>query len=89
MSQNEYLFYEVAIGRFFSVIGIVSAYLTAEATAQGLATCILGWVDDEKAREACGVEEKIHLVITLGYAAEGDKLRTKKRKDRSELVTEV
>ena len=70
-------------------IGIVSAYLTAEATAQGLSTCILGWVDAEKAKEACDVEEKIHLVITLGYAAEGDKLRTKKRKDRAELVTEV
>ena len=70
-------------------IGIVSAYLTAEATAQGLSTCILGWVDDKKAGEACGVAEKIHLVITLGYAAEGDKLRTKKRKDREELVTEV
>lgn len=70
-------------------IGIVSAYLTAEAAAQGLSTCILGWVDAEKAKEACGVEEKIHLVITLGYAAEGDKLRTKKRKDRAELVTEV
>ena len=70
-------------------IGIVAAYLTAEATAQGLSTCILGWVDDEKARAACGVQEKVHLVIALGYAAEGDKLRTKKRRDLTELVTEV
>lgn len=29
-------------------IGIAAAYLTAEATAQGLSTCILGWLDDEK-----------------------------------------
>lgn len=70
-------------------IGIATAYLTAEATAQGLSTCILGWVDDEKAREACGIRDKVHLVITLGYAAEGDKLRPKKRKDRQELITEV
>ena len=28
-------------------IGILAAYLTAEATAQGLGTCILGWFDDE------------------------------------------
>ena len=31
-------------------IGIAAAYLTAEATAQGLGTCILGWLDDEKIR---------------------------------------
>lgn len=29
-------------------IGIATAYLTAEATAQGLGTCILGWFDDKK-----------------------------------------
>ena len=32
-------------------IGIACAYLTAEATAQGLSTCILGWFDDEKVRK--------------------------------------
>jgi len=29
-------------------IGIAAAYLTAEATAQGLSTCILGWLDDDR-----------------------------------------
>ena len=29
-------------------IGIVSAYITAEAAARGLSTCILGWFDDGK-----------------------------------------
>lgn len=70
-------------------IGIVAAYLTAEAAAQGLSTCILGWVDDAKVRKACGLNEKVHLVITLGYATEADKLRTKKRKELTELVSEV
>ena len=70
-------------------IGILAAYLTAEATAQGLSTCILGWVDDAKAKEACGINEKIHLVITLGYAKAEDKLRKKVRKDLAELVTEM
>lgn len=70
-------------------IGIAAAYLTAEATAQGLGTCILGWVDDAKIRQACGAEGKAHLVITVGYAAAEDQLRPKKRKDLSELVTEV
>ena len=69
-------------------IGIAAAYLTAEATAQGLSTCILGWLDDKKLRQICGVEHPVRLVITLGYAREDDKLRPKKRKELAELVTE-
>ena len=67
-------------------IGIMTAYLTAEATAQGLSTCILGWLDDEKIRQVVGTNSATRLVITLGYATEGDKLRQKKRKDMGELV---
>ena len=67
-------------------IGIMTAYLTAEATAQGLSTCILGWLDDEKIRAAIGTEHPTRLVITLGYAKEDEKLRPKKRKELGELV---
>ncbi len=67
-------------------IGIVAAYMTAEATAQGLSTCILGWLDDAEIRELCGSEGTVRLVITLGYAKEGDPLRPKKRKDMEDLV---
>ena len=67
-------------------IGIVAAYITAEATAQGLSTCILGWLDDGELRTLCGVEGTVRLVITLGYAKEGDPLRPKKRKDLDDLV---
>ena len=62
-------------------IGIVTAYLTAEAAAQGLSTCILGWLDDSKIREICGLTQPVRLVITLGYAREGDPLRKKVRKE--------
>ncbi len=68
-------------------IGIVAAYITAEAAAQGLGSCMLGWLDDEKIRTICGLDGAIRLVITIGYAKEGDKLRPKKRKDLDELVT--
>ena len=68
-------------------IGIASAYITAEATAQGLGSCILGWLDDNKLREICGVEGAVRLVITIGYPSADDKLRNKKRKDLSEIVT--
>jgi len=67
-------------------IGILAAYITAEAAAQGLGTCILGWLDDEKIREICSLDAPVRLVITVGYPKEGDKLRQKKRKDMSEIV---
>lgn len=70
-------------------IGIATAYLTAEAAVQGLATCILGWFDDDKIREICGLDKAVRLVITLGYAQADDKLRTKKRKSMDELVKEI
>ena len=70
-------------------IGIATAYLTAEATAQGLSTCILGWFDDEKIRKICGINHPVRLVITLGYAHAEDELRAKKRKERSELMKEI
>ena len=68
-------------------IGIAVSYLTAEAAAQGLSTCILGWLDDDKIRAICGLNQPVRLVVTLGYAKEGDKLRPKKRKALSELVS--
>ena len=66
-------------------IGIAAAYLTAEAAAQGLGTCILGWFDDDKIRQACDLTHPVRLVVTLGYPA--DTLRTKKRKDMDTLVS--
>jgi len=69
-------------------IGIVTAYITAEAAAQGLGSCILGWFDDEKIRALCDIQYPVRLVITLGYPKEGDPLRSKKRKALSELVSE-
>lgn len=69
-------------------IGIAAAYLTAEATAQGLGSCILGWLDDEKIRKICGLSHPVRLVITLGYSAE-DALRPKKRKSLEELAVQL
>ena len=67
-------------------IGIAAAYLTAEAAAQGLGTCILGWLDDEKIRAICGLKHPVRLVVTVGYPA--DESRPKKRKSLEELVSE-
>ena len=70
-------------------IGIVAAYITAEAAAQGLGTCILGWFEDDDIRRICGLEGAVRLVITIGYPKENDKLREKKRKSLDELVTQL
>ena len=68
-------------------IGIATAYLTAEATSQGLETCILGWLDDKKIRKICDLKHAVRLVIALGYPKENYELREKKRKTFDELVT--
>lgn len=65
-------------------IGILAAYLTAEAAAQGLGSCILGWLDDEPLRRLCGVDRAVRLVITLGYPKE-DTVPPKKRKSAEHL----
>lgn len=70
-------------------IGIAAAHLTAQATTLSLGTCILGWFDDERVREICGLEYPVRLVITLGYPDAGDVLREKKRRDMQELVSFV
>ncbi len=69
-------------------IGIVTAYLTAEATAQGLGTCILGWFDDDKIRAICDLRHPVRLVIAMGYPHRDDTLRAKKRKSVAELISE-
>ena len=70
-------------------IGIVSAYITAAAAAEGIGSCILGWLDSQKICEICSLDGAVRLVITLGYATEDDELRKKKRKPISELVSYV
>lgn len=68
-------------------MGIAAAYLTAEATVQGLGSCILGWLDSEKICRICALDSPVRLVIALGYAKEDDVLRPKKRRPLEELVT--
>lgn len=67
-------------------IGIVAAYITAEAESQGLGSCILGWLDSDKIKEICSLSGEVRLVISIGYPTADYKLRPKKRKDLDELV---
>ena len=67
-------------------IGIAAAYLTAAATENGLSTCILGWLDDDRIRKICNLGHPVRLVVTLGYP-KNDTIRDKQRKPVEELVS--
>ena len=69
-------------------IGIATAHLCLAATAQGLSTCILGWLDAKKVCAVLGLDEKtrVRLVIAVGYAAPDDTLRKKQRKPLEEVA---
>jgi nitroreductase len=67
-------------------IGIAASHLVCAACEEGLSTCILGWLDDQRLREICDLDAPVRLVIALGYAAPDDALREKKRKRADELI---
>ena len=70
--------------RQFSLIdiGIAAAHFCLQATELGLGTCMLGWFDEKKIKQLLGIPRatRIGLLVTLGYAAAGDRLREKSRK---------
>lgn len=68
-------------------IGIATASLVYQATAEGLGTCIIGWVDDRKIRKVLGIpsSRKVELVITVGYT--DNRLREKSRKPPGDVIT--
>lgn len=63
-------------------IGIASEHFCLQATELGLGTCMIGWFNEKKIKQLLNIPEKrkVGLVITLGYAPEGYKLRKKIRK---------
>jgi len=70
-------------------IGILVSYITSQATAEGLGSCILGWFDEEELRKLCNVKHPVRLAVTLGYPKAGEQLRPKKRKALSDLISEI
>ena len=65
-------------------IGIATAFMTLEAKNQGVSNCILGWFDEVKIQKLLNIEERIRLVVLLGYPKD-DKIRDKKRKSIEEI----
>ncbi|HIX08931.1 MAG TPA: nitroreductase family protein [Firmicutes bacterium] len=67
-------------------LGILTAHLVIAAEAAGVSSCILGWRNEEKLREALGIRDpvRIPVVVALGYAKAGDPVRPKNRKPLEE-----
>ncbi len=69
-------------------IGITATHFCLQATELGLATCMIGWFDEDKIKKLLQIpsDKSIGLVISLGYAAGAYPQRTKIRKPMDEMV---
>ena len=66
--------------------GIATASMVYQATADGLGTCIVGWLDESKIRKLLGIPARlrVELVICIGYT---DNHKWKKsRKPTDEVI---
>ena len=70
-------------------IGLLSAQITLMAASLSLGSCMIGWFSEEKVQEICGIDSKVHLIISIGYPSPEDKIRDKVRKTREELISFV
>ncbi|MCU0458050.1 MAG: nitroreductase family protein [Bacteroidales bacterium] len=68
-------------------LGIAAASMVYQATAEGLGTCIIGWMDEKRIRNALGIPaaRRIELVISVGYT--DNRLREKSRKPPGDVIT--
>jgi nitroreductase len=68
-------------------IGIASASICLQATAEGVGSCIIGWFDEKQVRKILGIPalKRVELIITLGYSS-GDH-RQKRRKPKEVTVS--
>ncbi len=68
-------------------IGIATASLVYQATAEGLGTCIIGWMEENRIKKALGIpaSKRVELVITVGYT--DNRLREKSRKPPGDVIT--
>lgn len=68
-------------------IGIATASMAYQAAAEGLGTCIIGWLDEKKIRESLSIPrtKRIELILSVGYT--DNTLRTKIRKPPVEVIS--
>jgi nitroreductase len=67
-------------------IGLAVMQMCLQATELGLSTCMIGLLNQEMIQQAVGTEEEVKIVLALGYAADDDVIREKKRRTMDETV---
>jgi len=69
-------------------LGIACEHLVLEAAELGLGTCWLGWFNEKAVKKVLNVGhgKRIHIMISLGYPAEGYIQHEKARKELSEMA---
>ena len=70
-------------------IGIAAEHFCLQATELGLATCMLGWFDEQLIQRLLYIptDKRIGLVIALGYAADEGPPRPKIRKSSEQMCS--
>lgn len=68
-------------------VGIAVGQMCLQARAEGLGSCIIGWVDQKKVRKLLGIpgRKPVPLLIALGYT--DSNYREKRRKKLDEIVS--
>ena len=71
----------------FLDIGIATAHICLAAEAEGLGSCILGWIAESKMKKLLNIPDnkRVVLDIIIGYPAQP--LRDKKRKTTEEVIS--
>lgn len=67
-------------------IGMCVLQMCLMATELGLSTCIIGRLSFERINKVIDSDNQPALVIALGYAAQDDQLRPKKRREFDQVV---
>lgn len=68
-------------------IGILTANIANSAEAKNVQTCIIGSFSEKELLSKLKINEKIRLIIALGYETQNYPNRKKNRKEQSKIVT--
>jgi nitroreductase len=68
-------------------IGIATATMAYQASAEELGTCIIGWLDEKKIKSILKIpgSKKVELILTVGYTE--NNVRQKVRKPSGEVIS--
>ena len=68
-------------------IGVLASHIILAAESLGLASCVMGWFDEDKIKELCSIpkRKRVLLDIVIGYSDKPK--RKKKRKSINSMVS--